>query len=67
MNEFVIYWRREILFRSKVICNTEEEAASQILEYSKEHYCLDDIDEEGNDEIVATIDSVEMLEENVDA
>lgn len=66
MNEYVIYWRREILFRSKVICNTEEEAASHILEYSKDHYCLDDIDEEGNDEMVVTIDNVEMLEENVD-
>ena len=66
MNEYVIYWRREILFRSKVICNTEEEASSHILEYSKEHYCLEDIDEEGNDEMVVTIDNVEMLEENVD-
>lgn len=66
MNEYVVYWRKEILFRSKVICDTEEEAASHILEYSKKHYCLDDIDEEGNDEIVAAIDSVEMLEENVD-
>ena len=66
MNEYVIYWRREILFRSKVICETEEEAASHILEYSKEHYCLDDIDEVGNEEILATIDSVELLEENAD-
>jgi hypothetical protein len=66
MNEYVIYWRREILFRSKVICETEEEAGANILENSKSSYFLEDIDEEGNEDMVAVIDNVEMLEENVD-
>ena len=67
MNEYVIYWRKEILFRSKVICDTKEEANAILIDRTKTDYCFDDIDEEGNDEIVATIDSSELLEENIDA
>ena len=66
MNEYVVYWRREILFRSKVICETEEEAGAYIIVNSKSDYFLEDIDEEGNEEMIVTIDNVEMLEENVD-
>lgn len=64
MNEYVVYWRREVLYRTKVICYTEEEAMATVLEqFNNDSVYEEEIDELGPVEI----DNAEMLEEDVDA
>jgi hypothetical protein len=68
-NEYIVYWRREVLYRTKVIANTEEEALKQFTDgYSAECEYLEDIDyEEDIDEYGdMQIDNVELIEENAE-
>jgi len=65
-NEYVIYWRQEVLYRSKVIASSEEEAKSVFLRAKKNNDFKDDIDEEDEDSCEFSIDSLECLEKDVD-
>ena len=64
-NEYVIYWREEVLYRSKVIATSEEEARSHFLTLKENNAFKDDVDLEGED-FEFSIDNVECLEEGVD-
>ena len=64
-NEYVIYWREEVLYRSKVIATSEEEARSHFLTLKENAEFKDDVDWE-NDNFEFSIDNVECLEEDVD-
>jgi hypothetical protein len=64
-NEYVIYWREEVLYRSKVIATSEEEARSHFLVLKENAEFKDDVDWE-NDNFEFSIDNVECLEEDVD-
>ena len=64
-NEYVIYWREEVLYRSKVIATSEEEARSHFLTLKEKNEFKDDVDLEGED-FEFSIDNVECLEEDVD-
>ena len=64
-NEYVIYWREEVLYRSKVIATSEEEARSHFLALKESNAFKDDVDLEGED-FEFSIDNVECLEEDVD-
>ncbi len=63
-NEYVIYWREEVLYRSKVIATSEEEARSHFLTLKENAEFKDDIDWE-NDNFEFSIDNVECIEEGV--
>ena len=65
-NEYVIYWRQEVLYRSKVLASSEEEAKSLFLRAKKNNVFKDDIDEEDEDSCRFSIDSLECIEEDVD-
>jgi hypothetical protein len=64
-NEYVIYWREEVLYRSKIIATSEEEARSHFLTLKENNAFKDDVDLEGED-FEFSIDNVECLEEGVD-
>lgn len=64
-NEYVIYWREEVLYRSKVIAISEEEARSHFLALKENNEFKDDVDCE-NDNFEFSIDNVECIEEGVD-
>lgn len=66
MNEYVIYWRKEVKYRSKVITHTEEEARTYFEEASKLRLLNDDVDTDENEMEIVTIDNIELLEENAD-
>lgn len=63
-NEYVIYWREEVLYRSKVIATSEEEARSHFLALKENNEFKDDVDFE-NDNFEFSIDNVECIEEGV--
>ena len=65
-NEYVIYWRQEVLYRSKVLASSEEEAKSLFLRAKKNNVFKDDIDEEDEDSCRFSIDRLECIEEDVD-
>lgn len=60
-NEYVIYWRREVLYRTKVIATSEEKALNTIVGLSS-FDCKECIDEYGS----LSIDNIELLEKDVD-
>jgi len=63
MNEYVVYWRREVLYRSKIICYSKAEAMGIVNDlFDKDLIHAEEIDELGPIEI----DNAELLEENVD-
>ena len=64
-NEYVIYWREEVLYRSKVIATSEEEARSHFLALKENNEFKDDVDFE-NDNFEFSIDNIECIEERVD-
>lgn len=69
MNEYIVYWRREVLYRTKVLAETEEEALKQFNEgYSAESEYLEDIDyEEDIDEYGdMEIDNIELIEKDTE-
>lgn len=68
-NEYIVYWRREVLYRTKVLATSEEEALKQFNDgYSAESEYLEDIDhEEDIDEYgERQIDNIELIEEDIE-
>lgn len=69
MNEYIVYWRRETLYRTKILAESEEQALKQFNDgYSAESEYLEDIDyEEDIDEYGdRQIDNIELIEENAE-
>ena len=62
-NEYVIYWRREVLYRTKVIAESEDEALHCVVNgFSGDSDYLEEIDEYGD----MAIDNVECIEKDVE-
>ena len=60
-NEYIVYWRREVLYRTKVIATNEEKALNTVRCLSS-FDCKECIDEYGS----LSIDNIELLEKDVD-
>lgn len=61
-NEYVIYWRREVLYRTKVIATSEKEALKCFNKgFDDDEYFMQDFDEFEN----MSVDNVELLEKDV--
>lgn len=65
MNEYVIYWREAVLYRSKIIASSEEEARKAFINLKENNEFEDDIDFE-NDNFEFEIDNIECIEEGVE-
>jgi len=65
-NEYVIYWRQEILYRSKVISLSEEQAKKDFITMKENDNFSDDIDWEEDDNFKFEIDSIECIEKEVE-
>lgn len=62
-NEYVIYWRREVLYRTKIIAENEEEALNCVVNgFAIDSDYEEDIDEFGDMEI----DNIECIEKGVE-
>lgn len=64
-NEYIVYWRREVLYRTKVIANSEEEALkcfNKGFDDDDDEYFMQDFDEFEN----LSVDNVELIEKDVD-
>ncbi len=60
-NEYIVYWRREVLYRTKVIAKSEDEAIESVYKgFSGGSLYLGDIDEYGD----MSIDNVDMIEKD---
>lgn len=60
-NEYIVYWRREVLYRTKILADTEEEALHCVINgFSTDSQYEEDIDEYGD----MQIDNIDMIEEN---
>jgi hypothetical protein len=65
MNEYVIYWRREVLYRTKVLAESEEEALDCVINgFSTDdtNQYEEDIDEYGDMEI----DNIDLIEKDAE-
>ena len=62
MNEYIVYWRRETLYRTKVLAESEEEALDCVINGFSENDYEEDIDEYGDMEI----DNIDLIEENAE-
>ena len=60
MNEYIIYWRREALYRTKVLAESEEEALDCVINGFSDNDYEEDIDEYGDMEI----DNIDLIEED---
>jgi hypothetical protein len=61
-NEYIVYWRREVLYRTKVIAKSETEAIESVNKgFSGGSLYLGDIDEYGD----MSIDNVDMIEKDI--
>lgn len=61
-NEYVVYWRREVLYRTKVLADSKEEALINMVNgLLDDPLCDEDFDEFGP----AKIDNVECIEKDV--
>lgn len=60
-NEYIVYWRREVLYRTKVIATSEEKALNTVVGLLS-FDCKECIDEYGS----LSIDNIELLERDVD-
>lgn len=61
-NEYIVYWRREVLYRTKVTATSEDEALLCVVNgFSSESEYLEEIDEYGD----MVIDNVELLEKDI--
>jgi len=63
-NEYIVYWRREVLYRTKVLATNEEEALNCVINgfsSDPESEYAEDIDEYGDMEI----DNIDMIEKDV--
>ena len=62
-NEYIVYWRREVLYRTKVIAESEEGALDRVMNgFSTDSQYEEDIDEYGDMEI----DNIDMIEKDVE-
>ena len=60
-NEYIVYWRREVLYRTKVMADSEEEALNCVINgFSTDSEYHEDIDEYGDMEI----DNIDLIEED---
>ena len=63
MSEYIVYWRREVMYRTKVIAESEDEALARVNNgFSTDSQYDEDIDEYGDMEI----DNVDLIEKNVE-
>ena len=65
MNEYLIYWREEVLYRSKIIASSEEEARKAFINLKENNEFKDDIDFE-DDNFEFSIDNIECIEKEVE-
>ena len=62
-NEYIVYWRREVLYRTKVIATSEAEALKAFNEgFDDDDYFMQDFDEFEN----MSVDNVELIEKDVE-
>lgn len=62
-NEYIVYWRREVLYRTKVLAETEEEALNCVINgFSADSEYIEDIDEYGDMEI----DNIDLIEKDTE-
>ena len=62
MNEYIVYWRRETLYRTKVLAETEDEALQCVVNGFSDDEYEEDIDEYGDMEI----DNIELIEKDTE-
>lgn len=62
MNEYIVYWRRETLYRTKVLAETEDEALQCVVNRFSDNEYEEDIDEYGDMEI----DNIELIEKDTE-
>lgn len=61
-NEYIVYWRREVLYRTKVIAESEDEALHCVVNgFSSDSEYLEQVDEYGD----MQIDNIEVIEKDV--
>lgn len=60
MNEYIVYWRRETLYRTKVLAESEEEALDCVINGFSDNDYEEDIDEYGDMEI----DNIDLIEKD---
>ena len=61
-NEYIVYWRREVLYRTKVIATSEEEALKCFNKgFDDDEYFMEDFDDFEN----MSVDNVELIEKDV--
>lgn len=61
-NEYIVYWRREVLYRTKVIANSEDEALHCVVNgFSSDSEYLEEVDEYGD----MQIDNIEVIEKDI--
>ena len=62
-NEYIVYWRREVLYRTKVTANSEAEALKAFNEgFDDDDYFMQDFDDFEN----MSVDNVELIEKDVE-
>ena len=62
-NEYIVYWRREVLYRTKVIASSESEALKAFNEgFDDDDYFMQDFDDFEN----MSVDNVELIEKDVE-
>lgn len=62
-NEYIVYWRREVLYRTKVIANSEEKALKCFNKSLDDgDYFMQDFDEFEN----MSVDNIELIEKDVE-
>lgn len=60
-NEYIVYWRREVLYRTKVIAESEDEALHCVVNgFSSDSEYLEQVDEYGD----MQIDNIEVIEKD---
>lgn len=61
-NEYIVYWRREVLYHTKVIAPSEEEALKSFNKgFDDDDYFMQDFDDFEN----MSVDNVQLLEKDV--
>ena len=62
-NEYIVYWRREVLYRTKVLAENEDEAVDCVINgFGGDHDYEEDIDEYGD----MQIDNIDMIEKDTE-
>lgn len=61
-NEYIVYWRREVLYRTKIIASSEDEALNCFNKgFDNDEHFIQDFDDFEN----MSVDNVELLEKDV--